>query len=345
MAHSLYHSSVHPFPVDGASDRHAPAATRGPTPRPPCCSPRCSWSSPWSRGRGARSAGRSRGATCLRLPGRASNHADAAGPRRRSRAIRCGRSPRPTAATSRIDRYVDALDRPERRHRRPDRSGDPSAVTAVVPSCRTPSVTAAAMNRYRQGVQCPICHADDTKVVDSRVAEEATAIRRRRECLTCAHRFTTFERVDHATLTVVKSHGGREPFDRKKVVSGLIAATTGRSVSPRTARSARRSGRGVGPAPGVRGVERQRRPRRARGTAHARRGRLSAVRQRVQGLRCGVGLPPRARTAAEVSRRRAARVASASTRTTRRRSGAGRARTGGRDRRRRPQAVVRCPRP
>jgi len=80
-------------------------------------------------------------------------------------------------------------------------------------------------------VQCPLCHADDTKVVDSRVAEEATAIRRRRECLTCAHRFTTFERIDHATLTVVKSHGGREPFDRKKLVAGLIAATTGRSVS------------------------------------------------------------------------------------------------------------------
>jgi transcriptional repressor NrdR len=87
-------------------------------------------------------------------------------------------------------------------------------------------------NGYRQGVQCPICHADDTKVVDSRVAEDATAIRRRRECLTCAHRFTTFERVDHAQLTVVKSHGGREPFDRKKVVSGLLAATTGRSVAP-----------------------------------------------------------------------------------------------------------------
>ena len=87
------------------------------------------------------------------------------------------------------------------------------------------------MNGYRQDVQCPSCRADDTKVVDSRVAEESTAIRRRRECLTCAHRFTTFERVDHAPLTVVKSHGGREPFDRKKVVNGLIAATTGRSVT------------------------------------------------------------------------------------------------------------------
>ena len=80
-------------------------------------------------------------------------------------------------------------------------------------------------------MQCPVCHADDTKVVDSRVAEEATAIRRRRQCLSCAHRFTTFERVDHAALTVVKSHGGREPFDRKKLIAGLSAVTTGRSVT------------------------------------------------------------------------------------------------------------------
>jgi transcriptional repressor NrdR len=79
-------------------------------------------------------------------------------------------------------------------------------------------------------VFCPACHADDTKVVDSRVAEEGIAIRRRRECLSCAHRFTTFERVDHAPLTVVKSHGGREPFDRKKLIGGLRAATKGRTV-------------------------------------------------------------------------------------------------------------------
>jgi len=80
-------------------------------------------------------------------------------------------------------------------------------------------------------VFCPICRADDTKVVDSRVAEEGTAIRRRRECLTCAHRFTTFERVDHVPLTVVKSHGGTEPFDRRKLIGGLGAATKGRNVS------------------------------------------------------------------------------------------------------------------
>ena len=77
---------------------------------------------------------------------------------------------------------------------------------------------------------CPSCRADDTKVVDSRIAEEGAAIRRRRECLTCARRFTTFERVDHAPLTVVKSHGGSEPFDRSKLIGGLAAATKGRGV-------------------------------------------------------------------------------------------------------------------
>lgn len=78
---------------------------------------------------------------------------------------------------------------------------------------------------------CPACRADDTKVVDSRVAEEGTAIRRRRECLSCSQRFTTFERIDHAPLTVIKSHGGSEPFDRRKVIGGLSAATKGRNVS------------------------------------------------------------------------------------------------------------------
>jgi transcriptional repressor NrdR len=86
-------------------------------------------------------------------------------------------------------------------------------------------------------VFCPSCRADDTKVVDSRVAEEGAAIRRRRECLSCAHRFTTFERVDHAPLTVVKSHGGTEPFDRDKLIGGLVAATKGRHVGADTLQS------------------------------------------------------------------------------------------------------------
>ncbi len=88
-----------------------------------------------------------------------------------------------------------------------------------------------AAGGYHLGVFCPSCHGDDTKVVDSRVAEEGTAIRRRRQCLSCAHRFTTFERVDHVPLTVVKSQGTSEPFDRQKLIDGLTAATKGRSVS------------------------------------------------------------------------------------------------------------------
>ncbi|WP_040494851.1 transcriptional regulator NrdR [Ilumatobacter nonamiensis] len=80
-------------------------------------------------------------------------------------------------------------------------------------------------------MQCPACRADESRVVDSRVAEEGTAIRRRRQCAACSHRFTTFERVDHAPLTVVKSSGEVEPFNRSKVVAGLTAATKGRGVT------------------------------------------------------------------------------------------------------------------
>lgn len=79
-------------------------------------------------------------------------------------------------------------------------------------------------------MHCPACRADDSKVVDSRLAEEGAAIRRRRQCLTCSSRFTTFERVDHAPLTVVKSTGETQPFDRSKLVAGLAAATKGRGV-------------------------------------------------------------------------------------------------------------------
>ena len=80
-------------------------------------------------------------------------------------------------------------------------------------------------------MHCPLCQADDSKVVESRVADHGSAIRRRRECLTCSERFTTFERVDHAPLQVLKSSGGREPFDRAKVIVGLASATKGRGVS------------------------------------------------------------------------------------------------------------------
>lgn len=93
------------------------------------------------------------------------------------------------------------------------------------------ALSAGRGQKYSAAVHCPACAADDTKVVDSRLAEEGTAIRRRRKCVSCAHRFTTYERVDHAALTVAKSDGQREPFDRQKLIAGLKAATKGRGVS------------------------------------------------------------------------------------------------------------------
>ena len=72
----------------------------------------------------------------------------------------------------------------------------------------------------------------DDKVVDSRQADDGAAIRRRRECLACGRRFTTFERVDEVPLLVVKRSGHREPFDRAKVVAGMRAAAKNRPVDP-----------------------------------------------------------------------------------------------------------------
>lgn len=79
-------------------------------------------------------------------------------------------------------------------------------------------------------MRCPSCHADDTKVVDSRLAEDGAAIRRRRECLSCQSRFTTFERMEEVPLAVVKSDGRQELFDRRKVATGIAAATKGRPL-------------------------------------------------------------------------------------------------------------------
>jgi transcriptional repressor NrdR len=80
-------------------------------------------------------------------------------------------------------------------------------------------------------VRCPWCQSLEDKVVDSRLAEDGVAIRRRRECLSCNRRFTTYERLEEAPLWVVKRGGQREPFDRVKVVAGVRAATKNRPVS------------------------------------------------------------------------------------------------------------------
>ncbi|MDX6534256.1 MAG: transcriptional repressor NrdR [Gaiellales bacterium] len=79
-------------------------------------------------------------------------------------------------------------------------------------------------------MHCPFCEHGDTKVVDSRVAGKG-AIRRRRECLLCSQRFTSFERIEESPLFVIKRDGARQPFDRTKLMAGLIRACTKRPVS------------------------------------------------------------------------------------------------------------------
>ncbi len=76
-----------------------------------------------------------------------------------------------------------------------------------------------------------MCGSLEDKVVDSRLAEDGAAIRRRRECLACARRFTTYERLDDVPLLVVKRSGHREPWDRAKLVAGLQAAAKNRPLA------------------------------------------------------------------------------------------------------------------
>ena len=77
-------------------------------------------------------------------------------------------------------------------------------------------------------MRCPFCHENDDKVVDSRVADDGAAIRRRRECLACGRRYTTYERVEDIALLVCKRSGAREPFDRAKLRAGVERAATNR---------------------------------------------------------------------------------------------------------------------
>ena len=79
-------------------------------------------------------------------------------------------------------------------------------------------------------MQCPYCDNEDTRVIDSRLSEGKDAIRRRRECLTCSKRFTTYERREPLRLTVIKRDGGREPFDRAKLLDGICRACAKRRV-------------------------------------------------------------------------------------------------------------------
>ena len=80
-------------------------------------------------------------------------------------------------------------------------------------------------------MKCPKCGVDDDKVLDSRSARDGAAIRRRRECAACGHRFTTYEEVDRDEVKVVKSDGSRQPFDRSKIDKAIRRACGKRPVS------------------------------------------------------------------------------------------------------------------
>jgi transcriptional repressor NrdR len=80
-------------------------------------------------------------------------------------------------------------------------------------------------------MKCPFCNHMEDKVVDSRESKEGDAIRRRRECLGCERRFTTYERIDEVPYMAIKKDGRREKFDRQKVLGGLLKACEKRPVS------------------------------------------------------------------------------------------------------------------
>lgn len=83
-------------------------------------------------------------------------------------------------------------------------------------------------------MKCPFCGNIEDKVVDSRISSEGDSIRRRRECLKCQRRFTTYEYIEKTTLMVIKKDGRREPFDRNKILSGLLKACEKRPVGMET---------------------------------------------------------------------------------------------------------------
>lgn len=79
-------------------------------------------------------------------------------------------------------------------------------------------------------MKCPFCGYSESKVIDSRPADERSSIRRRRECLSCGKRFTTYETVESLPMVVVKKDGSRQSFDRRKVLGGMIRACEKRPV-------------------------------------------------------------------------------------------------------------------
>ncbi len=85
---------------------------------------------------------------------------------------------------------------------------------------------------------CPKCHSLDDKVIDSRLSKEGNSIRRRRECLACSHRFTTYEEIEHLETFVIKRDGRREQLDRQKLLASFLKACEKRPVSLETMEAA-----------------------------------------------------------------------------------------------------------
>ena len=81
-------------------------------------------------------------------------------------------------------------------------------------------------------MKCPYCNEADTKVIDSRPADDNSSIRRRRQCESCGRRFTTYEKLETMPLMVIKKDNSREPYDRSKIEAGMIQACHKRPVSP-----------------------------------------------------------------------------------------------------------------
>jgi transcriptional repressor NrdR len=80
-------------------------------------------------------------------------------------------------------------------------------------------------------MKCPFCGGEEDRVIDSRSVREGSAIRRRRECTTCNQRYTTYEYIEDAAVTVIKSNHTREPYDRQKLTRGIMLAATKRPVT------------------------------------------------------------------------------------------------------------------
>lgn len=86
-------------------------------------------------------------------------------------------------------------------------------------------------------MRCPVCQHSNSRVLESRCAEQGQSIRRRRECLSCLHRFTTYERIEFVPITVIKLDGKRESFDKSKVLRGMVRACEKTGITPETLES------------------------------------------------------------------------------------------------------------